>query len=160
MSDQLNKEYQATPAATLEQQIMDPNFPKNEREWWAADRIEQLEAEVLTWQGHAKTAIWGDSEECKSLSAEVDRLVRSRNKWGQRYNKLLLKIRAGENGETDDPASWQLRMALDDANVKNDEAAARIEKLEAALRDIGNPPDHFTINDAVAVARAALEERT
>ena len=43
MSDQLNKEYQATPAATLEQQIMDPNFPKNEREWWAAARIEQLE---------------------------------------------------------------------------------------------------------------------
>lgn len=40
------------------------------------------------------------------------------------------------------------------------EAADRIEQLEAALRDIGNPPDHFTINDAVAVARAALEERT
>ena len=35
--------------------------------------------------------------------------------------------------------------------------AARIEQLEAALREIGNPPDHFTINDAVAVARAALE---
>lgn len=124
----------------------------------AADRIEQLEAEVLTWQGHAKTAIWGDSEECKSLSAEVDRLVRSRNKWGQRYNKLLLKIRAGENGETDDPASWQLRMALDDANVKNDEAAARIEKLEAALRDI----QKFSLElYATGVARAALgEERT
>ena len=45
MSDQVNKAYQATPAATLEQQIMDPNFPKNEREWWAADRIEQLEAD-------------------------------------------------------------------------------------------------------------------
>ena len=44
MSDQVNKEYQATPAATLEQQIMNPNFPKNEREWWAAARIEQLEA--------------------------------------------------------------------------------------------------------------------
>ena len=44
MSD-IEKAYQATPAATLEQQIMDPNFPKNEREWWAADRIEQLEAE-------------------------------------------------------------------------------------------------------------------
>lgn len=44
MSDQLNKEYQATPAATLEQQIMNPNFPKNEREWWAADEIERLRA--------------------------------------------------------------------------------------------------------------------
>ena len=47
MSD-IEKAYQATPAATLEQQIMDPNFPKNEREWWAAARIEQLEAALLT----------------------------------------------------------------------------------------------------------------
>lgn len=43
MSDAVNKAHQATPAATLEQQIMDPNFPKNEREWWAAARIQQLE---------------------------------------------------------------------------------------------------------------------
>ena len=50
MSDQVNKEYQATPAATLEQQIMDPNFPKNEREWWAAARIEQLEAALREWE--------------------------------------------------------------------------------------------------------------
>ena len=47
MSDLVNKEYQATPSATLEQQIMDPNFPKNDREWWAADRIAQLEAALL-----------------------------------------------------------------------------------------------------------------
>ena len=131
----------------------------------AQDRIEQLEAEVLTWQGHAKTAIWGDSEECKSLSAEVDRLVRSRNKWGQRYNKLLLKIRAGESGETDDPASWQLRMALDDANVKNDEAAARIEQLEAALAMFACD---CTVSERCAIpdncynfqVRRTLEERT
>ena len=44
MSDLVNKQYQATFAATLEQQIIDPNFPKNEREWWAAARIAQLEA--------------------------------------------------------------------------------------------------------------------
>ena len=123
----------------------------------AADRIAQLEAEVLTWQGHAKTAIWGDSEECKSLSAEVDRLVRSRNKWGQRYNKLLLKIRAGENGETDDPASWQLRMALDDANVKNDEAADRIEQLEAALRIAQRGLDPYASYEAQLDARVVVD---
>ena len=67
-----------------------------------AKRMQQLEAEVKVWQGHAKTAIWSDSEECKFLTA-------------------------------------------------------RIEQLEAALREIGNPPNHFTINDAMAVARAALE---
>ena len=37
------------------------------------------------------------------------------------------------------------------------EANDRIEQLETALREIGNPPNHFTINDAMAVARAALE---
>ena len=34
----------------------------------------------------------------------------------------------------------------------------KVERLEAALREIGNPPNHFTINDAMAVARAALRE--
>ena len=58
----------------------------------------------------------------------------------------------------------RLRRGVFDAETGNyndiglcDEAAARIEQLEEALREIGNPPDHFTINDAVAVARAALE---
>lgn len=48
-----------------------------------------------------------------------------------------------------------------EVSERYDRIDARIEQLEAALREIGTPPDHFTINDAVAVARAALgEERT
>jgi hypothetical protein len=35
-------EHKATPRAELERQIMDPNIPKNEREWWAAAEIERL----------------------------------------------------------------------------------------------------------------------
>ena len=35
-------EHEATPRAELERQIMDPNIPKNEREWWAAAEIERL----------------------------------------------------------------------------------------------------------------------
>ena len=30
--------------------------------------VERLRAEVQTWQGHAKTAVWSDSEECKLLT--------------------------------------------------------------------------------------------
>ena len=30
--------------------------------------VERLRTEVQTWQGHAKTAIWSDSEECKLLT--------------------------------------------------------------------------------------------
>lgn len=37
---------QATPAATLREQIMDSRIPKNEREWWAARTIEKLEREL------------------------------------------------------------------------------------------------------------------
>lgn len=64
MSDTLGKENRATPTATLEQQILDPNHPKSDREWWAAAEI-------------------------TALRAEVERLNKSRNKWGQKYNKLL-----------------------------------------------------------------------
>jgi hypothetical protein len=41
----IGKANRATPAATLEQQILDPNHPKNDREWWAADEITRLTAE-------------------------------------------------------------------------------------------------------------------
>jgi len=41
MSD-AEKAYQATPASTLEEEIMNPCIAKNEREWWAAAEIERL----------------------------------------------------------------------------------------------------------------------
>jgi len=43
MSD-AEKAYQATPASTLEEQIMNPCIAKNEREWWAATEIKRLRA--------------------------------------------------------------------------------------------------------------------
>lgn len=35
--------YQATPSATLREQVMDRRIPKSEREWWASREIESLE---------------------------------------------------------------------------------------------------------------------
>jgi hypothetical protein len=43
MSD-AEKAYQATPASTLEEEIMNPCIAKGEREWWAAAEIERLRA--------------------------------------------------------------------------------------------------------------------
>lgn len=40
----------------------------------AAKTIESLRSEVTQWVNHAKTAIWSDSEECKMLTAENERL--------------------------------------------------------------------------------------
>ena len=45
MSD-AEKAYQATPAPTLEEEIMNPCISKNEREWWAAAEIERLRTEL------------------------------------------------------------------------------------------------------------------
>lgn len=38
--------YEATLPFMLEQQIMDPNVPKNEREWWASSEISKLRSDV------------------------------------------------------------------------------------------------------------------
>lgn len=46
MDDSSKDGFQATPASTLEQQIMDACVPKNEREHWAAREITRLRAEV------------------------------------------------------------------------------------------------------------------
>lgn len=40
----------------------------------AAKTIESLRFEVTQWVNHAKTAIWSDSEECKLLAADNERL--------------------------------------------------------------------------------------
>ena len=46
MSDSDAKCYAATPAATLEQHIMDCRIAKSEPEWWAKCEIERLRAEL------------------------------------------------------------------------------------------------------------------
>jgi hypothetical protein len=50
--------YQATPSATLEQQIMDACAPKNEREWWASAEITRLRAEVEALRADAERYRW------------------------------------------------------------------------------------------------------
>jgi len=37
--------------------------------------MERLQAEVKVWQGHAKMAIWSDSEECKMLTRINEALI-------------------------------------------------------------------------------------
>ena len=47
-----------TPADSLEQQIIDPSFPKNEREWWAAEEITRLRAEVEALRAENHNLNW------------------------------------------------------------------------------------------------------
>jgi hypothetical protein len=46
-----NQSALATDPKELERQIMDPNVPKNEREWWAAREIEKLQDLLLEEDG-------------------------------------------------------------------------------------------------------------
>ena len=59
MDDAKNTYKVPTPQDSLESQIMDPNFPKNEREWWAAEEITRLRAEVEALKAeNAALASW------------------------------------------------------------------------------------------------------
>ena len=55
------------------------------------DEITRLRAENERLRADLRLAIMSDSDECKALSQEVKRLVRSRNRWGHKYNVLLEK---------------------------------------------------------------------
>ena len=59
MDDAKNTYKVPTPQDSLESQIMDPNFPKNEREWWAYEEITRLRAEVEALKAeNAALASW------------------------------------------------------------------------------------------------------
>ena len=59
MDDAKNTYKVPTPQDSLESQIMDPNFPKNEREWWAAAEITRLRAGVEALEAvNAALASW------------------------------------------------------------------------------------------------------
>ena len=52
----------------------------------AAAEIERLRADL-------RLAVMSDSETCKVLEREVERLLKSRNRWAKKYNDLLAKHR-------------------------------------------------------------------
>ena len=93
-------------------------------------KIAEQAAEIERLRADLRLAVMSDSDECKALSQEVERLVKSRNRWGQKYNALLEKHK-------------RLRAALR-------EAVEFIDQAEMALTPRGET--------YVAKWRAALEE--
>ena len=116
----------------------------------AAAEIVRLRAEVQTWVNHTKTAVWSDSEECKMLSSEVERLLKSRNRWAKKYNDLLEKRRAEDGYDV-------YAAAREEYRKKIAKQAAEIERLRAALREIVDC--HLYSTRPWAIARAALGEK-
>jgi len=94
------------------QALRQGSLSKDDYRWEAADEIERLRAEVKTWVNHTKNAVWSDSEECKLLTAEVE------------------KLRAAL-----DEAAFDMRMSLQ----IDKQTTAEIERLRAALEFYSNP---------------------
>jgi len=65
------------------------------------------------------------ADRIEKLEAEVERLVKSRNKWGKLYNRTLEKLRLSVMSDS------EYVKIIDE---KCAEQASRIEKLKAALR--------------------------
>jgi hypothetical protein len=87
----------------------------------------------------------------EKLEAEVERLVKSRNKWGKLYNQTLEKLRLSVMSDS------EYVKIIDE---KCAEQADRIEQLQAALRWIVEQEKqtaHPTVCAIVETARKALE---
>jgi len=52
------------------------------------------DAEIERLRADLRLAVMSDSETCKVLEREVERLLKSRNRWAKKYNDLLAKHRA------------------------------------------------------------------
>jgi len=84
----------------------------------------------------------------EKLEAEVGRLVKSRNKWGKLYNQTLEKLRLSVMSDS------EYVKVIDE---KCAEQADRIEKLEAALREIDEWAEEQCYVGLRKLIRKALE---
>ena len=119
MDDAKNTYKVPTPQDSLESQIMDPNFPKNEREWWASEEITRLRAEVESLKAE-------DARQRKLWQKENDELVQILGKALQ-YPRFAADQSVFPGATEADGVCVPCHTALSIA----DEAAEKIE----ALRD-------------------------
>lgn len=84
-----DKPYQATPAQTLRDHIMDSRIPKNEAEHWAANHIEKIEQENSQLFAMIKQAEKADEENRLILSRALVAVQREREELKKRVVALL-----------------------------------------------------------------------
>lgn len=65
----------------------------------AKDTIKAQAAEIEKLRKDLSLSVFTDSEYCKVLERENERLLKSRNRWADKYNKLLVKHRAALEGK-------------------------------------------------------------
>lgn len=114
----------------------------------AADLITALRAENEKLRKDLSMSVFSDSEYCKVLEGEQERLLKSRNRWAQKYNNLLNEKRAEDGYDV-------YAAAREEYRKKIAEQAAENEKLRATLRDIAAGQVTY-LPFIQTVARAAL----
>jgi seryl-tRNA synthetase len=101
-----------------------------------------------------ETMVMITGREYEALRAENERLNRSRNKWGQKYNELLKQHKVTVS---------QLKAAVWSDSEECKLLTAEVEKLRAALRDVissGLLHGPTTLSDEVrGTVHAALGEK-
>ena len=153
--DDAKNGYQATPNATLEQQMMDACAPKNEREWWAFAEIGRLRAEVEALRAErqvlnsaivaakSETAEFAEvainaQNEVEALKAENLRLDAAVLDWlyANGPNGWIEKLRVAVEDLTADRDSWRDQASARAADAvrfmqERDAARAEVEALKA-----------------------------
>lgn len=107
--------------------------------------IVRMRGELQTWINHTKLAVWSDSEECKLLKADNERL-RAEVKLivEERDRTFALMLARAEGGEAE----------IEQNRIDLEEYRRDVERLRKALTDI-----YYTTREdkTAAKARAALE---
>lgn len=159
--------YQATPAATLRQQIMDSRIPKNEREWWASHHIEELEHQLAEARRSCVSGFYEDIVPEFSQgypTNEVQELVTAEEVAG--YVKTITELRAEIERLRHDIDAQLMRMTdVTDENERLRKDAARWKwwrtnrHVTLVTAFFGNGCINRNVEEAEAIIDAVLEAK-
>jgi hypothetical protein len=71
----LDKPCKSMPAKDLEDRIMNPNIAKSEAEWWAKNKIEELQWIIKRYVNGTCKWIYNDGTECWESSCGLDEMI-------------------------------------------------------------------------------------
>ena len=97
-----------TPADSLEQQIIGPSFPKNEREWWAAEEITRLNSHL----------------------DEIERLLQKGGEVGKRLDFLIQELHREANTLGSKSAALDLTRISVDMKVLIEQMREQVQNIE------------------------------
>lgn len=127
------------------------------KDWTQEKAIEVMEAEITALRAENEKlrkdlsmSVFSDSEYCKVLEGEQERLLKSRNRWAQKYNNLLNEKRAEDGYDVYAAAREEYRKKIAEQAAENEKLRAKIEHLckEVNYAKYGNPDFAWSLYEA------------